>query len=93
MDAAGWPEDVCFIPEQEQLAVYCLQTGGVICRLAAHKGEVGATQSLPLRPGGRSSGLLTGGQDGRILLWRVAITGGSSDDADVVCLEDVISLD
>eukprot|EP00929_Paragymnodinium_shiwhaense_P103043 TRINITY_DN66325_c0_g1_i2.p1 TRINITY_DN66325_c0_g1~~TRINITY_DN66325_c0_g1_i2.p1 ORF type:complete len:509 (-),score=93.04 TRINITY_DN66325_c0_g1_i2:113-1639(-) len=85
LDALSAPEDVCLVPEQEQIAVYCLQTGGLVCRLAAHTSAVTAAQYIAPP---RRHELLTAGEDGRVMCWTVGPVGPPEDSsAPVICLD------
>jgi len=72
------PEDVCLVPEKENLAVYCLRRGKLIVSLAAHTSAVTCAEALaPDRPE-----VLSAGEDGRLLCWHAG--SGST----VICLDD-----
>jgi len=70
LSAQAAPEDVCFVPEQEATAVYCLRTGELICRLKAHSGAVTAVEAVA--GAGR---VLTCSNDGRLLCWQASQGG------------------
>lgn len=65
--ALGGPEDVCFIPEKEHVVVYCTQSGTQVCKLSAHTSPVVAAEAVV-----GTGRLLTGGGDGRVLLWEAS---------------------
>merc|ERR1711963_877984 len=60
LSVLGSPEDICFLPEKNRVSIRCLRTGDLLCGLAAHTHEVNCAAMVP----GRSSMLLTGGNDG-----------------------------
>lgn len=74
---AGYPEDVLFLPERERVSIRCLRTGELLCGLAAHTQEVHCVSSLPGQ-------LFTGGNDGRLLKWRLEL---KNPEEDVICLD------
>eukprot|EP00928_Gymnodinium_smaydae_P022397 TRINITY_DN1882_c0_g1_i1.p1 TRINITY_DN1882_c0_g1~~TRINITY_DN1882_c0_g1_i1.p1 ORF type:complete len:511 (+),score=94.92 TRINITY_DN1882_c0_g1_i1:90-1622(+) len=77
IDADGGMEDVCFVPEKDLVALYCLRSGSLVCHLRAHKGNIHAVHRL-------SSGneLLTAAEDGLILCWRAA-----ARTEEIICLD------
>jgi len=92
IDAEGAPEDVCLVPEHDNLAVYCLRSGSLLYHLSAHTGAMTAAQRVMAGPGARRREVVTGGEDGRLLIWRVAPGADPDRDcdgggADVVLLD------
>jgi len=75
----GPPSDICFLPEKDRISIRCLRTGDLLCGLAAHTQEVHCVATVP----GRDE-LFTGGNDGRLLKWRVE---SNAPSADVICLD------
>jgi WD40 repeat protein len=80
LSVAGPPEDVCFLPEKENVSIRCLRTGELLCGLSAHTQEVQCVTLLP----GRGE-LFTGGNDGRLLKWR--LQASEMPDDNMVCLD------
>ncbi|CAJ1414025.1 unnamed protein product [Effrenium voratum] len=64
--AALSQEGVCLIPEEELVAVYCLQEAKCLCRLAAHKAQVLCCEAAS------STQVLSAGSDGLLLSWNAS---------------------
>ncbi|CAJ1354350.1 unnamed protein product [Effrenium voratum] len=74
--AALLQEGVCLIPEEELVAVYCLQEAKCLCRLAAHKAQVLCCEAAS------STQVLSAGSDGLLLSWNA-----SPGESDVISLD------
>eukprot|EP00930_Biecheleria_cincta_P047954 TRINITY_DN33354_c0_g1_i1.p1 TRINITY_DN33354_c0_g1~~TRINITY_DN33354_c0_g1_i1.p1 ORF type:complete len:562 (-),score=68.46 TRINITY_DN33354_c0_g1_i1:89-1774(-) len=82
LGVSGHPEDVCFVPEQDQVAVYCLQRGRLLCRLAAHTAPVVCAEAL----GPQRKEILSAGADGRLLCWHAGTSAATK--AETIELDD-----
>eukprot|EP00931_Biecheleriopsis_adriatica_P031402 TRINITY_DN1841_c0_g1_i1.p1 TRINITY_DN1841_c0_g1~~TRINITY_DN1841_c0_g1_i1.p1 ORF type:complete len:548 (-),score=105.99 TRINITY_DN1841_c0_g1_i1:46-1689(-) len=80
LSALGHPEDICLVPEKEQVAVYCLRRGRLLCRLAAHTATVTCAEAI----GPERREVLSAGEDGRLLCWR----GSATTSSEVISLDD-----
>jgi len=84
LSALGLPDEVCLVPEKEQLAVYCLRRGRLLCRLAAHTSPVTCVEALG--PGRRE--VLSAGEDGRLLCWQVGAQAAPvPNGGELICLD------
>lgn len=79
LDVASSPDEVCFLPEGDRISIRCLRTGKLLCGLAAHTQEVHCAAVL-LNKGV----LFSGGNDGRLLKWRLE---SNEPPGDVICLD------
>lgn len=70
--------DVCFVPEENTVAAYCVVSGEPLCTFAAHTAAVTSVDALAsCRRGGvpleGPMEVFSGGDDGRLLCWRVGV--------------------
>lgn len=82
LGVVGHPEDFCLVPEHDQVAVYCLLRGRLLCRLAAHTAPVVCVEAL----GPHRSEILTAGADGRLLCWHAGTSHATK--AETIELDD-----